>query len=362
MKSKEEPRKESAMLERSEINIVSKSSAPHKTMSQDSDRPARACSEAGKSAQAAYPPFARILVAVDESEPSKSAVDLAAELAAKTGATVRLIHVIDTTQNWSPEFVLSGRANLELFRVEGQWLLQRAQKRLGKQICSRHELLVGNPIEMIVADARQWNADVIVIGTHGRGRLGTLLIGSTAQGVVQSADCPVLVVGPHALNPVKAFLKDQHVTFTTIPHRIEFTAARTANTSHVPAGQFAKTLLVKLDGEYALAVVPADRRLDLELLQRSAGVGEAKLATQEEIAGFFPKCEVGAMPPLGHLYGLDVFVDLPLSHQEQIVFNGGTHDQAIAMTYREFEKLSRTQIVEIGNPNEKPVLSGALQI
>jgi Ala-tRNA(Pro) deacylase len=309
-----------------------------------------------------YPPFARILVAVDESEPAKSAIDLAADLAARTGAKVRLIHVVDTTQNWSPEFVLSGQVAFELFRSEGYWLLYRAQKRLGKKIHSKYELLVGNPIELIVADARQWNSDVIVIGTHGRGRLGTLLIGSTAQGVVQKADCPVLVVGPHTLNRVKAFLKDQHVTFTTIPHRIEFTAARTANTAHVPPSQFAKALLVKLDGQYALAVVSADRRLDLELLRRSAGVGEAKLASEEEVAAFFPKCEVGAMPPLGHLYGLDVFVDLPLSHQEQIVFNGGTHGEAIAMSYREFEKLSRTQIVEIGKPHEKPFIGGALQI
>jgi Ala-tRNA(Pro) deacylase len=203
---------------------------------------------------------------------------------------------------------------------------------------------------------------VIVIGTHDRGRLGTLLIGSTALGVVQKADCPVLVVGPHTFNRVKAFLKDQHIAFTTIPHRIEFTAARTANTAHVVPSQFAKTLLVKLDGQYALAVVGADRRLDLELLRNSAGATEASLATQQEVAAFFPKCEVGAMPPLGHLYGLDVYVDLPLAHQEQIVFNGGTHDEAIAMAYREFEKLSRTQIVEIGAPYKKAQVSGALQI
>ena len=68
------------------------------------------------------------------------------------------------------------------------------------------------------------------------------------------------------------------------------------------------------------------------------------------------------MPPLGHLYGLDVYVDLPLSHQQQIVFNAGTHDEAIALAYPEFERLSRTQIVEIGKPYEKAVISGALPI
>ena len=350
------------MLERNEINLASKSSCACNVHRQNSDPPVAASVATGKSAPVAYPPFARILVAVDESEPAKSAIDLAAELAGRTAASVRLIHVIDSAQNWTPEFVLSGHVSFEQLRSEGQWLLRRAQKRLGNSISSKCELLVGSPIDTIVADARQWNADVIVIGTHGRGRLGTLLIGSTAQGVVQRANCPVLVVGPHTLNRVKAFLKDQHINFSTIPHRIEFTAKRTANTAHVPPGQFAKTLLVKLDGQYALAVVPADRRLDLEVLRRSTGVGKAELASEEEVAAFFPKSEVGAMPPLGHLYGLDVFVDLPLSHQEQIVFNGGTHDEAIAMSYREFEKLSRTQIVEIGKPYEKAAITGALSI
>jgi len=309
-----------------------------------------------------YPPFARILVAVDESEPAKSAIDLASDLATRTGASVRLVHVIDSAHNWTPEFVLSGHVSFEQLRSEGQWLLRRAQKRLASSIRSKYELLIGIPIETIVADAKQWNADVIVIGTHGRGRLGTLLIGSTAQGVVQKADCPVLVVGPNTTNRVKAFLKDQHVTFSAIPHRMEFTAARTANTAHVPAGEFAKTLLVKLDGQYALAVVSADRRLDLGLLQRSAGAGKAELASEEEVAAFFPSCEVGAMPPLGHLYGLDVYVDRLLAHQGVIVFNSGTHDEVIVMPYAEFEKLSRIQIMEIGKPYEKPVVSGALSI
>jgi len=306
--------------------------------------------------------FKRILVAVDESEPAKAAIETAENLAFKTGAGIRLIHVVDTTKSWNPESALGGELSYEFFRSEGEWLLRRAQKRLNRQIPSRWELLVGIPPQMIVADARQWNADLIVIGTHGRGRLGTLLLGSTAQAVVASADCPVLVVGPHTLNRVKAFLSDQHVDFKTIPHRVEFTAARTANTIHVPRSQFAKTLLVKMDGEYALAVVDASRKLDLALLARSAGAKEAKLADEHEVQTFFPGCEVGAMPPLGHLYGLDVYVDLPLSHQEQIVFNSGTHDEAIAMNYGEFEKLSRIQIVEIGKLYEKPVLSGALQI
>src|SRR6185436_605666 len=175
-----------------------------------------------------YPSFARILVAVDDSEPAKAALETAENLASKTGAVVRLIHIVDTTRNWNPEMAMGGELSYEFLRCEGEWLLRRAQKRLGRQISSNWELLVGVAAEVIAADAKQWNADVIVIGTHGRGRLGTLLLGSTAQAVVANADCPVLVVGPHTLNRVRAFLNDQHIIYDTIPHKIEFTAARTA--------------------------------------------------------------------------------------------------------------------------------------
>jgi len=336
------------MLERSEINISCKPRNPSKAEPSADANGQRA--------------FERILVAIDDSEPAKAAVETAQSIAFKTGASLRLVYVVDTTRNWNPESPASAELSYEFLRSEGEWLLRRAQKHLARSIPSTWELLVGPPPATIVADAEQWNADLIVIGTHGRGRLGTFLLGSTAQAVVATAGCPGLVVGPHTLNRVKAFLTDQHVNFTTLPHKIEFTAARTADRMRIPAGQFAKTLLVKLDGQYALAVVGANRRLDLELLRRSAGADEVKLATEQEVEAFFPRCEVGAMPPLGHLYGLDVYVDLPLSHQEQIVFNSGTHDEAIAMPYQEFEKLSRVQVVQIGKPREKPVLSGALQI
>jgi Ala-tRNA(Pro) deacylase len=250
----------------------------------------------------------------------------------------------------------------QMLRSEGEWLLRQAQKSLKKTVHSTWELRGGNTADEIILAAREWSADVIVIGTHGRGRLGTLVLGSTAQSVLTKAPCPVLEVGPQSMNLVKAFLKNQHISFTTILHKAQFTAQGTANTAHIPKGQFAKTLLVKLDGQFALAVIAADRRLDLDLLRHATGATDASLANEDEVKAFFSHCEVGAMPPLGHLYGLDVYVDLPLSHQPQIAFNGGTHDEVIQMPYREFEKLSRTQIVEIGKMPERPTLSGALQI
>jgi Ala-tRNA(Pro) deacylase len=357
------------MLERSSVEIAAKDPSQKiageiRARSTDtrSEPVLRSVGDQDRSASPRDPFFARILVAVDDSEPAKAALEVAARLAGRAAASVRLVFVVEAAKGFSPEFAFAAEEGYRMLRSEGQWLLRRAQKSLNKSVSSSWELRSGEAADQITLAAREWGADVIVIGTHGRGRLGTLLLGSTAQAVVTKAPCPVLVVGPHSLNPVKAFLKGQHISFSTILHKPQFTANDTASTAHVPRGQFAKTLLVKLDGQFALAVVPADRRLGLELLRGATGAIEAKLADEEEVKAFFSHCEIGAMPPLGHLYGLDVYVDLPLSHQPQIAFNGGTHDEVIQMPYREFEKLSRTQIVEIGKIPERPALTSALQI
>jgi Ala-tRNA(Pro) deacylase len=357
------------MLERSSIETAARIPSqkhPGDDRCKSGDRPAgdaqRSVGEQARSVLPQDPIFGRILVAVDDSEPAKAALEVAARLAGRAAASVKLVFVVEPDKGFSPEFAFAAELGYQMLRSEGQWLRRRAQKSLNKSVRSTWDLRSGDAADQILLAAREWAADVIVIGTHGRGRLGTLLLGSTAQAVVTKAPCPVLVVGPHSLNPVKAFLKDQHISFSTILHKPRFTANDTASTAHVPRGQFAKTLLVKLDGQFALAVVPADRRLDLELLRGATGAIEAKLADEAEVKAFFSHCEVGAMPPLGHLYGLDVYVDLPLSHQPQIAFNGGTHDEAIQMPYREFEKLSRTQIVEISTMPQRPTLIGALQI
>ena len=144
---------------------------------------------------------------------------------------------------------------------------------------------------------------------------------------------------------LKEFLESQHVRFTCIPHEVTYTAQETAEAAHVPGYELAKTIMVYLDGKMAMVVVPATRKIVLQDLRDITGAGRVRFATEEEFKSLFPDCEVGAMPPFGNLYGLDVFVAPGLAADEEIVFNAGTHTEVIKMRYADFERLVHPKVV-----------------
>src|SRR5690606_21159845 len=110
-----------------------------------------------------------------------------------------------------------------------------------------------------------------------------------------------------------------------------FTSQETAASAHVPGRELAKTVIVRLDGRLAMAVLPATERLDLELLRTETGAAEARLADEDEFRGRFSECELGAMPPFGNLFDMDVYVENALEDDERIAFNAGTHSEIMRM-------------------------------
>jgi len=144
----------------------------------------------------------KILVAVDGSEPSMRAVALAAELAAKQGATLTLVAVVRQLERLDP--ALSAYAESEHIRSPGVELplaaadnmLERARERATKAGAKRIavDAPMGDPAEQIIDAAAAHKADLVVLGTRGHGRLRGLLVGSVAQKVVSHAPSPVLVV------------------------------------------------------------------------------------------------------------------------------------------------------------------------
>ncbi len=138
---------------------------------------------------------------------------------------------------------------------------------------------------------------------------------------------------------VKQFLDDNNVRYTTVAHSPAFTAQEIAASAHVPGRELAKTVMVKLDGRMAMAVLPASFRIDLERLAAGAGAGRAELAGESEFRDLFGDCEIGAMPPFGNLYDLEVYVDESLAEDEEIAFNAGSHAELIRLAYAEFARL-----------------------
>ena len=140
---------------------------------------------------------------------------------------------------------------------------------------------------------------------------------------------------------VQKFLRQSNVGYSVFPHVPAYSAQEEAAVTHISGRDWAKPVVFFADGVPIQAVVPADLVVDVEQLLALTGAERIRLATEEELAALYPDCEPGAMPPLGPLYHQPVFVDIALAAEPQIVFNGGTHADAVCMRYDDFAVVAR---------------------
>ena len=143
---------------------------------------------------------------------------------------------------------------------------------------------------------------------------------------------------------LREFLDEHKVKYVLISHSPAFTMSEIAATAHICGKKVAKTVMVKMDGKMAMVILPSDRRIDFEHLEEVTGVTSIELAPEAEFKKLFPGCEVGAMPPFGNLYGLDVYVSPELAEQEEIVFNAGTHTELLQLDFEDFTRLVHPKV------------------
>jgi len=151
-------------------------------------------------------------------------------------------------------------------------------------------------------------------------------------------------------NRIARHLDQKKLAYERLDHKRDYTAKQTARDCHLKPRGFAKVVGIQADGRHLLAVLPADHFVDLPRLQRLLGVNRIAMLPESALASFFPDCEVGAFPPLGNLYGLPVYVAPPLTRQEKITFNAGTHELAIRMAYRDFELMVCPSVLDFASP------------
>jgi Ala-tRNA(Pro) deacylase len=144
---------------------------------------------------------------------------------------------------------------------------------------------------------------------------------------------------------LKEFLNREKVKYISMIHSPAYTAQEIAAAAHVPGRNLAKTVMLLLDGKMAMAVLPANRKIVLEELREGAGAKEIRVATEEEFKRLFPDCETGAMPPFGNLYGMEVYVAAPLAEDKEIAFNAGSHTELIKLSYADFQRLVKPEVV-----------------
>jgi Ala-tRNA(Pro) deacylase len=144
---------------------------------------------------------------------------------------------------------------------------------------------------------------------------------------------------------LKEFLDTEGIKYVSIVHSAAYTAQEVAASTHITGKELAKTVIVKLDGQMAMAVLPANRKIVLQDLREVTGSDQVKFASEEEFKAQFPDCETGAMPPFGNLYGMEVFAAASLGDNEEIAFNAGSHTEVIKLAYKDFERLVKPRVV-----------------
>ena len=144
---------------------------------------------------------------------------------------------------------------------------------------------------------------------------------------------------------LKEFLDKEKIKYISIVHSPAYTAQEVAASAHITGRELAKTVIVQLDGEMAMAVLPANRKIILQDLREVTGAEHVKFVAEDDFKKKFPDCETGAMPPFGNLYGMAVYAAASLAHTPEIAFNAGSHTEVIKLAYADFERLVKPNVV-----------------
>ncbi|MBZ5575196.1 MAG: YbaK/EbsC family protein [Acidobacteriia bacterium] len=146
---------------------------------------------------------------------------------------------------------------------------------------------------------------------------------------------------------LQRFLDSHQAKYAISSHHTAFTAREVAAVEHLPAREVAKVVVVFGDGKYHMILIPANRLVDFQEVRHTLGLSQARLATEEELGKLFPDCELGAMPPIGALYGLPLYLDSSLLDEEMIAFNAGTHRDVIHMRTEAFREMTQPAVVSL---------------
>ena len=145
---------------------------------------------------------------------------------------------------------------------------------------------------------------------------------------------------------VTEFLDESAVPYEVTEHAPTFTAQQMAAAEHEPGKYVAKPVIIKADGEFIMCVLAACYKIDLGALKNQLGASKVELADENEIAKIFEDCDLGAEPPFGNLYDLPVIMDKALENDDHILFQAGTHEQAIRMNMDDYRKLVKPKVLD----------------
>jgi Ala-tRNA(Pro) deacylase len=152
------------------------------------------------------------------------------------------------------------------------------------------------------------------------------------------------VTGMTVLKKLKDYLERNQVRYEAGYHERVYTSQEIAAAMHVPGRQLAKVVMVKADGKMVMLVLPASYQVEIKKLKKALQCKKLAIAKEKDFEELFPDCEIGAMPPFGNLYHLEVWVDRVLTEDEFIVFRAGSHVETLKIKYNDYARLVNSRV------------------
>ena len=134
------------------------------------------------------------------------------------------------------------------------------------------------------------------------------------------------------------YLRSQGVEYEVVAHPHSTHSSETAQVGHIPGKRLAKAVMLEHDDGYLMAVIPSNRHVALRLLHRELE-RQIGLATETELGTLFPDCELGAIPPIGSAYGVEVVVEEELTQEPEVWFEAGDHQELVHLSGEHFQRL-----------------------
>ena len=150
------------------------------------------------------------------------------------------------------------------------------------------------------------------------------------------------------MTTLQSYLDDLGVNYRVSHHPTAYTAQDLAATEHVPGHQVIKPVVVKADGQFVLCALPASYKVDLSELRRQLNAEEVNLAEEHHLGQLFPDCEIGAEPPIGRLYGMQTLMDESLISDDRVMFQAGTHNNAVTMSLADYRRVAQPEVAHFG--------------
>lgn len=148
------------------------------------------------------------------------------------------------------------------------------------------------------------------------------------------------------IKKLKELLDNQNIKYISIVHSPAYTAQDIAQAAHISGKKIAKTVIVKVDNQLVMIVVPANMNVNFQHLEKELGKNNIELACENDFRDKFPDCEIGAIPPVGALFGMPVYICDHLT-ENQITFSAGSYSELIQLDYKDYEKLVKPKVIHI---------------